>query len=429
MQYIKLQLGCLLVILYIMAAYVKATKHEKMSCNRIYDALMAVTPLAVIFDGITAWTINHMDIVPGIVNRAAHLIFYILMDLEILITALYMYDQTVGLSKQNRKKNLLLLVPGMISLVLTVAGIGQIYYVQGSMTNYSMGMSAYVCFATLFFYYGIILYLLIARHRFLPKEKKLGTASMIVIVGTILIVQIIYPEVLLTSVAATMLLVGIYIDFENPSIRKLTTYNENMVEGFATMVENRDDNTGGHIRRTKAYVNLILHKMRHDEHYKDIVNKDYLINVSNAAPLHDLGKIATPDRILQKPGKLTDEEFVIMKEHAARGGEIILNTFKNIDNPEFQQIAYEVARFHHEKYNGKGYPDGLAGEQIPLHARVMAIADVFDAVSQKRCYRDAMPVDQCFEIIEKGSGTDFDPRLTKLFLESRDEIEQLMERD
>ena len=97
--------------------------------------------------------------------------------------------------------------------------------------------------------------------------------------------------------------------------------------------------------------------------------------------------------------------------------------------PEFQQIAYEVARFHHEKYNGKGYPDGLAGEQIPLHARVMASADVFDAVSQKRCYRDAMPVDQCFEIIEKGSGTDFDPRLTKLFLESRDEIEQLMERD
>ena len=211
-----------------------------------------------------------------------------------------------------------------------------------------MGMSVYVCFATLFFYYGIILYLLVARHRFLPKEKKLGTASMIVIVGTILIVQIIYPEVLLTSVAA---------------------------------------------------------------------------------PLHDLGKIATPDRILQKPGKLTDEEFAIMKEHAARGGEIILNTFKNIDNPEFQQIAYEVARFHHEKYNGKGYPDGLAGEQIPLHARVMAIADVFDAVSQKRCYRDAMPVDQCFEIIEKGSGTDFDPHLTKLFLESRNEIEQLMERD
>lgn len=189
--------------------------------------------------------------------------------------------------------------------------------------------------------------------------------------------QIIYPEVLLTSICATILLVGIYVDFENPSIRRLTVYNDSMVEGFATMVENRDDNTGGHIRRTRAYVNLMMHKMR----------------------------------------------------HAARGGEIILNTFKDIDNPEFQKIAYEVARFHHEKYNGKGYPDGLSGEQIPLHARVMAIADVFDAVSQKRCYREAMPIDQCFDIIAKGSGTDFDPYLTQMFLDSRAEIEQLMDRD
>ncbi|WP_249298651.1 HD-GYP domain-containing protein [Jutongia huaianensis] len=104
-----------------------------------------------------------------------------------------------------------------------------------------------------------------------------------------------------------------------------------------------------------------------------------------------------------------------MKEHAARGGEIIQNTFNNLDNPEFQQIAYEVARYHHEKYNGKGYPDGLAGEEIPLHARVMAIADVYDAISQKRCYWDAMPVEECFNIIAKGSGSDFDPELTEIF--------------
>ncbi len=429
MQYIKLQVGCLIIILYLIVTYITATNKKDIPCNKLYDALMIVTPWAVFFDGLTAWTVNHLDTVPDIVNRMAHLLFFVFMDLVIIITALYMYDQTIGLSKQNRKKNWLLLVPGAVSLVLIVVGIGQLKYLHGQTTNYSMGFSAYVCFGTLFFYYGIILYLLIARHRFLPKEKKLGTSSIIIIVGTILVLQIIYPEVLLTSICATILLVGIYVDFENPSIRRLTVYNDSMVEGFATMVENRDDNTGGHIRRTRAYVNLMLHKMRHDKRYEDIVNKDYLVNVSNAAPLHDVGKIATPDRILQKPGKLTDEEYAIMKEHAARGGEIILNTFKDIDNPEFQKIAYEVARFHHEKYNGKGYPDGLAGEQIPLHARVMAIADVFDAVSQKRCYREAMPVDQCFEIIEKGSGTDFDPELTKLFLDSRGEIEQLMDRD
>lgn len=429
MQYVKLQVGCLIIILYVIVTYVKAADRKHIPCNKLYDALMVVTPWAVFFDGLTAWTVNHIDSVPDIVNRLAHLLFFVFMDLVIIITALYMYDQTIGLSKQNRKKNWLLLVPGVVSLVLIVAGIGQLKYLHGQTTNYSMGFSVYVCFGTLFFYYGIILYLLIARHRFLPKEKKLGTASIIIIVGTILMLQIIYPEVLLTSICATILLVGIYVDFENPSIRRLTVYNDSMVEGFATMVENRDDNTGGHIRRTRAYVNLMMHKMRHDKRYEDIVNKDYLVNVSNAAPLHDVGKIATPDRILQKPGKLTDEEYAVMKEHAARGGEIILNTFKDIDNPEFQKIAYEVARFHHEKYNGKGYPDGLSGEQIPLHARVMAIADVFDAVSQKRCYREAMPIDQCFDIIAKGSGTDFDPYLTQMFLDSRAEIEQLMDRD
>lgn len=429
MQYVKLQVGCLIIILYVIVTYVKAADRRHIPCNKLYDALMVVTPWAVFFDGLTAWTVNHIDSVPDIVNRLAHLLFFVFMDLVIIITALYMYDQTIGLSKQNRKKNWLLLVPGVVSLVLIVAGIGQLKYLHGQTTNYSMGFSVYVCFGTLFFYYGIILYLLIARHRFLPKEKKLGTASIIIIVGTILMLQIIYPEALLTSICATILLVGIYVDFENPSIRRLTVYNDSMVEGFATMVENRDDNTGGHIRRTRAYVNLMLHKMRHDKRYEGIVNKDYLVNVSNAAPLHDIGKIATPDRILQKPGKLTDEEYAVMKEHAARGGEIILNMFKDIDGPEFQKIAYEVARFHHEKYNGKGYPDGLSGEQIPLHARVMAIADVFDAVSQKRCYREAMPINQCFDIIAKGSGTDFDPYLTQMFLGSRAEIEQLMDRD
>lgn len=426
MQYFRLQLGCLMVILYVIVTYHKATVQNHIPHNRLFDALMIVTPWAVFFDGLTAWTVNHLDTVSAPLNGLAHLFFFVTMDLVIIITTLYMYDETIGISKRDKNKNLWLLVPGAISLLLIVAGIGKVQYLHGETTNYSMGFSVYVCFITLFLYYGIMLYLLLSRRRFLPKDKEISTTSMIVIVGVVLIVQIIFPEVLLTSICSTILLVGIYLDFENPSIRKLTIYNQNMVEGFATMVENRDDNTGGHIRRTQAYVNLMLHKMRHDPRYSDIVNVDYLNDVSNAAPLHDVGKIATPDRILQKPGKLTDEEYAIMKEHSARGGEIIKTTFKDTGTPEFRKIAFEVARFHHEKYNGKGYPDGLEGEWIPLHARVMAIADVFDAVSQKRCYRDAMPLDECFAIIERGSGTDFDPELVKIFLDSRAEVEALM---
>lgn len=249
----------------------------------------------------------------------------------------------------------------------------------------------------------------------------------IVLLGLIITSQILFPEVLLSSLCPTLIVLGFFIDFENPALKKLTSFKDNMVEGFANLVENRDNNTGGHIRRTRNYVNLILSKMKEDRHYKTVINRDFIVNVSNAAPLHDIGKIATPDNILQKPGKLTDEEFSIMKKHAECGGNIILENFKNLDNQEFKTIAYQVARYHHEKYNGKGYPEGLKGEEIPLGARIMAIADVFDAVSQKRCYREAMPVEECFKIIQEGIGRDFDPRLAKIFLDSRQEVEYLME--
>lgn len=425
MQFVKLQLGCLLVMAYIEITYIRATLRGKIPCNRYFDALMVISPWAVFFDGLTAWTVNHMDIVPEFLNRGGHLLFFIFMDLTIVVTAEYFYDQLLGF--RNKKRECLLLrIPGILSLLLIFAGIGELTYIQGETTWYSMGFSVYVCYGTLILYYGSILYLVITRHNRLPRGKILGILSFIVIVGMILAVQMCFPEVLLTALCPTMLLLGIYIDFENPYIRKVTLQHNEMIDGFATMVESRDTETGGHIKRTRAYVDLMLDKMRHDRRYRAVLNRDYLENVSNAAPLHDIGKISTPDDILQKPGKLTDEEFEVMKKHAAAGGEIILHALRDFSNPEFRQIAYEVARHHHEKYNGRGYPEGLKGEEIPLHSRIMAIADVFDAVSQRRCYRDALPVEECFSIIERGSGTDFDPDIARIFLSAREEVVGLM---
>lgn len=424
MQYIRLHIGCLLVILYIIITYTKATKRGSIKCNKFFDALMIVTPLAVIFDGFTAWSVNHIETVPNTINQTAHLLLFIFMDLTTIITAEYMFDQLLGF--RQKRRIFYLGIPGIISLILATCGIGGLEYIEGTTTWYSMGFSVYVCYATIVLYYGAILYFIISRRRFLPKEKKFGVLSFIIIAGVILVIQVIFPEVLLTSIFPTILLLGIYIDFENPALRKITIHNDAMADGFATMVESRDNNTGGHIKRSKAYVKLMLDRMKDDRYFRRFLSRDYMTDVSNAAPLHDIGKIATPDSILQKPGKLTDEEYATMKEHAAEGGKIILNTFRDIENTEFRQIAYEVARHHHEKYNGKGYPDGLKGEEIPLHARIMAIADVFDAVSQKRCYRDAMPLEECFDIIKKGSGSDFDPRLTEIFLDSKDEIITLM---
>lgn len=425
MQFVKLQLGCLLVMAYIEITYIRATLRGKIPCNRYFDALMIISPWAVFFDGLTAWTVNHMDIVPEVLNRGGHLLFLVLMDLTIVVTAEYFYDQLLGF-RNRRRERLLLRIPGIVSLLLILAGIGELTYIQGKTTWYSMGFSVYVCYGTLILYYGSILYLVITRRNRLPRGKILGILSFIVIVGMILAVQMCFPEVLLTALCPTMLLLGIYIDFENPFIRKVTLQHNEMIDGFATMVESRDTETGGHIKRTRAYVDLMLDKMRHDRRYRAVLNRDYLENVSNAAPLHDIGKISTPDDILQKPGKLTDEEFEVMKQHAAAGGEIILHSLRDFSNPEFRQIAYEVARYHHEKYNGRGYPEGLKGEEIPLHSRIMAIADVFDAVSQRRCYRDALPVEECFSIIERGCGTDFDPDIARVFLSAREEVVELM---
>ncbi len=209
---------------------------------------------------------------------------------------------------------------------------------------------------------------------------------------------------------------------------KQLVYSRNMIYGFATLVENRDENTGGHIKRTSVYSKLLARKLKEKGVYSDEITEEFINSMAMVAPLHDIGKIAVPDSVLCKPGGLTDEEFAIMKSHSARGGEIIKETFAGIEDEYFKAMAYEVACYHHEKWNGRGYPDGLSGEEIPLSARIMAVADVFDAVSEKRCYRDAMPLDECFAIISEGIGRDFDPVVAETFLELRDEIAHIKEK-
>ncbi|MGN1412097.1 MAG: HD-GYP domain-containing protein [Oscillospiraceae bacterium] len=239
----------------------------------------------------------------------------------------------------------------------------------------------------------------------------------------VMVIQMIFPETLISSIAVTLYIVSVYMNQENLAFNKLSRYHDEMVMGFATLIENRDNSTGGHVKRTSVYVGLIAEELRNRGYYNDILTKDYITNLLKSAPMHDIGKISVPDAILQKPGKLTNEEFEIMKLHSVNGGKIIKETFKNFGNEEYLNMAYKVARYHHEKWNGRGYPDGLKEEEIPLCARIMAVADVFDAVSEKRCYRDAMPLDKCFEIIQQGSNKDFDPLIVEVFLSIRDKVE------
>lgn len=196
-----------------------------------------------------------------------------------------------------------------------------------------------------------------------------------------------------------------------------------MVLGMATMVESRDNSTGGHIKRTSRVVEIFSDRLSDclDEFG---ISEEFLQMVIKAAPMHDLGKIAVPDSVLQKQGKFTDEEYEIMKRHSAEGARIVNDILKGVESEEFVRVAVNVAHYHHEKWNGQGYPTGIKGEEIPIEARIMALADVFDALVSKRCYKDAYSFDTAFGIIEESLGTQFDPELGRVFLTCRKELGQ-----
>ena len=191
--------------------------------------------------------------------------------------------------------------------------------------------------------------------------------------------------------------------------------------GIAEMVQNRDNNTGEHIKRTSTIVKFLTDEMKKDNFLQ--LPKSFYENLVKAAPMHDIGKISVDDAILRKPGKFTKEEYEVMKTHAQKGGEIIYHIFKDIDAPEFAGISESIANYHHERYDGSGYPKGLKGEEIPLEARIMAIADVYDALVSERCYKPAYSFEKAFEIIQEGMGRHFDPMLNKYFLACREKIE------
>lgn len=196
---------------------------------------------------------------------------------------------------------------------------------------------------------------------------------------------------------------------------------EQMIVGMANMVENRDSNTGGHIKRTSQVIRILISEMRKDPSLA--LTSKFCRAVVKAAPMHDLGKIAVDDMILRKPGKFTNDEYNIMKTHAEKGAAIVENLLREIEDPELVTIAKNIANFHHELWNGTGYPKHLKGDEIPLEARIMAIADVYDALVSQRCYKEKISCSDAYDIIINSMGTHFDPGLKQYFVNCREELE------
>ena len=203
--------------------------------------------------------------------------------------------------------------------------------------------------------------------------------------------------------------------------RHIVEMHDNLIMSLAMMVESRDNSTGGHIKRTSEGVRILVEEIISEGTLS--LSEEFCRAVVKAAPMHDLGKIAVDDAVLRKPGRFTEEEYAKMKHHAEEGARVIHEILMKTDDALFKKIAENVAHYHHERWDGSGYPDGLSGEQIPLEARIMAIADVYDALVSKRVYKEAFDFEKANKIIMEGMGCQFDPSLETAYVNARPKLE------
>jgi putative two-component system response regulator len=191
---------------------------------------------------------------------------------------------------------------------------------------------------------------------------------------------------------------------------------------LAKLAESRDPETGAHLDRVRNYCRVLAEELRSCPRFADNIDDDFIDLMFRTSPLHDIGKVSVPDQILLKPGKLTKEEFDVMKEHTVRGAETIRSLLNEFPNARFLRMAHDIILSHHEKYDGSGYPQGLAGNEIPLCGRIMALADVYDALTSKRVYKDAFGHQESRNLIISESGRHFDPDVVQAFLRREKEF-------
>lgn len=213
-------------------------------------------------------------------------------------------------------------------------------------------------------------------------------------------------------------------DIQNKT-EQISKMQNGLITVLADIVESRDKNTGDHVKKTSAYVGIIIDELLRLGLYKDQLTEEFIDNMKNASPLHDIGKIHISDVILNKPARLNDEEYDNMKTHAKLGAEIIEKAIDMVSDSGYLREAKDISEYHHERWDGKGYPYGLSGEDIPLSARIMAVADVFDALVSRRSYKEPFSFEKAMNIIREESGTHFDPVIVSAFISAEEEVRRV----
>lgn len=280
------------------------------------------------------------------------------------------------------------------------------------------------------FYFVSLLYLLVSMFHvgrsFRHRDRGTIIMILVVLVAGILPMTLYKIHITYLAIAVSAGLCYIYYnDLIQQDIQaKLITdqetishMQENIISGLANLIDSRDLETGEHVLRTSELVRGLAKRAAENGVYAENLSDHAISLMYRAAPMHDVGKIIVPDEILKKPGRLTEEEFEQMKQHASEGGRIVREVLGGVADDEYLSVAENIASCHHERWDGGGYPAGLKGEEIPLPARIMAIADVYDALTSERCYKEAMTQNEAVKIIEEESGTHFDPKLAEIFIE------------
>jgi len=208
-------------------------------------------------------------------------------------------------------------------------------------------------------------------------------------------------------------------------VREISDAQQATIFALAKLAEQRDEDTGRHLERVREFCRLLAERLGDGSPYSHYITPEFVDCIQHASPLHDIGKVAIPDRILLKPGPLNPEEFEIMKTHTVLGAENLQQVYNLYSGNTFIGMGIEIALYHHERWNGTGYPDGLVGRNIPLPARIMAVADFYDALRSDRCYRKGYGHEKVRMMLLQGDGTHFDPELVKAFLSLEEQFQDI----
>ena len=314
---------------------------------------------------------------------------------------------------------------------LVSAPFGWIFYYD-SMGNYVRG-EYYIIYESVYILSlaFLIVCLIAAGGRF--KKRDLATILMVFVVMAAAIVPLVlfkvYTDYLGIGMSAALCYIYYNDLIQEDNMAKLIADQETLsvmqthtISGMANLIESRDLDDGERVKRTSRTVQTLAECARRDGVYADTLDERFISTLTMMAPMYDVGKIVVPDAILKKPGRVTEAEFEQIKRHASEGGRIVREVLGGVAETDFVAMASDLATHHHERWDGKGYPAGLSGEEIPLCARIMAIADVFDALISERCYKEPMPKARAFELIRQEAGAQFDPRLAGVFWAHREEF-------